>query len=59
MASFAVQKLVSLIGSRWFIFVFISVALRDSPKKTFVWLMLESVLPVFSSRNFMVSYVYI
>ena len=33
MVSFAVQKLVSLIRSHWFIFVFISIALRDWPKK--------------------------
>ena len=33
MVSFAVQKLVSLIRSHLFIFVFISVALGDWPKK--------------------------
>ena len=35
MVSFAVQKLVCLIRSCWFIFVFISVASGDLPKKTF------------------------
>ena len=55
MVSFAVQKLVSLIRSRWFIFVFISVALGDWPKKTFVRLMSENVLPTFSSRSLMLS----
>ena len=39
-----------------FIFVFISIALGDCPKKTLVWFTSENVLPVFSSRNFMVSY---
>ena len=47
--SSAVQKLVSLIRSHWFIFVFISVALGDWPEKTFVRLMSENVLPVFPS----------
>ena len=55
MVSFAVQKLVSLIRSHWFIFVFISVALGDYPEKTFVRLMSDNVLPMFSSRSFMVS----
>ena len=54
MVSFAVQKCVSLIRSHWFIFVFISVALGDWPKKVFVWFISENVLPVFSSRSFMV-----
>ena len=39
MVSFAVQKLVSLIRSHLFIFVFISIALGDWPKKTLVWFM--------------------
>ena len=40
-----------------FIFVFISIALGDGPKKTLVQFMLENVLRMFSSRSFMVSYV--
>ena len=55
MASFAVQKLASLIRSYYFIFAFISVALGDLPEKTFGRLMSENVLPMFSSRSFMVS----
>ena len=51
------QKLVGLIRSHWFIFVFISIALGDWPKETFVRLMSENVLPMFFSRSFMVSYV--
>ena len=53
MVSFAVQKLVNLIRSHLFIFVFIS--LGDGPEKTLVQFMSENVLPVFSSRSFMVS----
>ena len=55
MVSFAVQKLVSLIRSQQFIFVFIYIALGDRPKKTFEQLMSENVLPVSSSRSLMVS----
>ena len=55
MVSFAVQKLVSWIRSHLFIFVFISIALGDWPEKTLVWFMSENVLPVISSRSFMVS----
>ena len=40
MGSFAMQKLVSLIRSHLFIFVFISIVLKDRPKKTVVWFML-------------------
>ena len=47
MVSFAVQKLVSLIRSYWFIFAFISVAFEDWPK---------NVLHVFSSRDFIELY---
>ena len=55
MISSAVQKIVSLIRSHWFIFAFISDALRDIPEKIFVRLMSENVLPLFSSRSLMVS----
>ena len=54
LVSFAVQKLVSLIRSHWFLFAFIYVALGDWPKKTFVRLRSENVLPMFSSRSLMV-----
>ena len=53
MVSFAVQKLVSLIRFHWFIFAFISVSLGDRPEKTFVRLISENVLPMFSSRSLM------
>ena len=54
MISFAVQKLVNLIRSHLFIFVFISIAMGDWPKKTLVQFMSENVLSMFSSRSFMV-----
>ena len=44
-----------MITSHLLIFIFISVALGDEPKKTWVQLMLENVLSVLSSRSFMVS----
>ena len=56
MVSFTVQKLVSLIRSHWFNFVFISIVLGDWPMKTFVRLIAKNVLPMFSSRSFMASY---
>ena len=34
---------------------FISIALGDWPKKTFVWVMLENVLPMFFSKSLMMS----
>ena len=53
--SFVVQKLLHLIRSLLFTSTFISFALENWPKKTLVWFMSENVLPVFSSRNVMVS----
>ena len=53
--SFAVQKLVSLIRSHLFVFVFTSIAWGDWSKKAFVQFMSDDVLPVFTSRSFMVS----
>ena len=54
MVSFAMQKLLSLIRFHLFTFVFISFALGKWPKKTLLQLMSKNVLPIFSSRNFMV-----
>ena len=53
MVSFAVQKL--LIRFHLFIFVFISITLEDESKKILLLFMSESVPPMFSSRNFIVS----
>ena len=51
--SFAVQKLLSLIRSR--LFVFNSFALGDTADKGLLWFTLKSVLSMFSSRSFTVS----
>ena len=56
MVSIAVKNIVSLIMSHLFIFIFIFAAFGDWPKKTFLQLMSEDVLPMFFSRSFMVSY---
>ena len=53
--SYAVQKLLHLIRFHLFIFGFISFALGDSSKKILLQFMSKSVLPMFSSRSFMVS----
>ena len=55
MVSFAVQKLLSLIKSHWFIFVFISVTVGGGSKKIFLCFMSKSVFPMFSSKSFKVS----
>ena len=55
MVSFAMQKLVRVIRSHFFIFVLISIPLGDWPKKTLVQFMSQNVLPMLSSRSFMVS----
>ena len=55
MVSFVVQKLLSLIKSHLFIFVFISVTLRGGSKKILLWFMSKSVFPMFSSKSFTVS----
>ena len=54
MVPFAVQKFLSLISSHLYIFVFISIALGDWPKKTLVWFISDNVLSMFSSKSFMV-----
>ena len=38
-----------------FIFIFISVTLRDRPKKILWWFMSKSILPMFSSKSLIVS----
>ena len=54
MVSFAMPKLLSLIRSHLFIFAFISFALGDWSTKVLLHFIWENVLPMFSSRNFMV-----
>ena len=58
MVSFAMQKLVNLIRSHFFIFVFISITLRDG-FKILLQVMSRSVLPMFSSRSFIVSFLHL
>ena len=53
--SFAVQKLLSLIKSHLFIFVFIVIIQRGGSEKMLLWFMSESVWPMFSSKSFIVS----
>ena len=55
MVSFAVQRLLSLIRSHLFIFAFISIALGSGLKKILLQFMSKSVLPMFSSKSFIVS----
>ena len=61
--SFAVQKLLSLIKYHLFIFIvyfyfyvyFIFITVGGGTEKISLWIMLESVWPMFSSNSFMVS----
>ena len=53
--SFAVQKLLSLIRSHLFTFVFISVTLEGEPWRILLWFISSNVLPMFSSRSLIVS----
>jgi len=55
MVSFALQKLLSLIRSHLFIFVFIFITLGGGSKKLLLQFMTKSVLPIFSSKSFTVS----
>jgi len=50
--SFAVQKLSSLIKPQWFIFI--STILGSESKGILLWFMSKSVLPMFSSKSFIV-----
>ena len=53
--SFVLQKLLILIRSYLFIFSFISNILGGGSQRILLWFLLESVLPMFSSRSFRVS----
>ena len=50
--SFTVQKLLSLIRSHLFIFVFIVNTLRGGSEKMLLSFMSENVWPMFSSKNY-------
>ena len=54
MVSFGIPRLVSLIRSHLFIFIFISVALGDWSREILIWFMSETILLTFSSGIFMV-----
>ena len=51
--SFALQKLLSL--SRSYLFTFISISLGGGSKSMLLWCMSKRVLPMFSSKSFIVS----
>jgi len=53
--SFIVQKLLSLIRSHLFIFVFISITLGCGSERFLLWFMSKNALPMFSSKRFIVS----
>ena len=55
MVSFAVQKHLSLIRSHLFIFALISTTLGEGSKKILLLFMSKCVLPMFSSKSFIVS----
>ena len=52
--SFALQKLLSLIRSHLFIFVFISITVGDGSKRILLWCISKSVLPMSSSLLFLI-----
>ena len=52
--AFAQQRLLSLIKTHLFVFSFISITLGDRSKKN-IDAICQSVMPMFSSRNFIVS----
>ena len=54
MVSFAVQKLLLLTGSHLFILIFIFITLGGGSKTILLCFMSKSVLPMFSSRSFIV-----
>ena len=56
MVSFALQKLLNSIRSHFKKFLLLSPLCQETdPKKLLLWLMSKSILPMFSSRNFIVS----
>ena len=54
MVSFAMQNLLSLIGSYFFIFAFIFFTLEGWSKKILLQFMSKNLLPMFSSKSFIV-----
>ena len=54
MVSFGVQKLLKLIKSHLFMFVFISITLGDESRKILLRFMAKSVLPMFSKTCYFI-----
>ena len=60
MVSFTVEKLLSLIRSHLFIFVFISITLGCGSKRILLGFMSKRFLPMFSPKNFSIQpYIYL
>ena len=55
MVSFVIQNPLDLISSHLFIFVFLSITLRVRSKKILLQFIPESLLSMFSFRNFIVN----
>ena len=55
MISFAMQKFLSLIRSHLSVFVFTLITLGGRSIKILLWFMSKTVLPMFSSKRFIVS----
>ena len=55
LVSFAMQKLLSLVRSHLFIFAIFLLLYEVDPKKILLQFMSKSILPVFSSRTFIVT----
>ena len=53
--SFAVQKLLSLVRSHLFTFVFISINLGGGSERILLWCISNSVLPIFFSKSLIVA----
>ena len=51
-ASFAVQKLLSLIRPHLFLFIFVFITLGGGSKKILLWFLSKGVFPMFSSKSF-------
>ena len=54
MVSSAVQKLLSLVKSHLFILLLLPLFQEMDQKEILQWIMLKSILPMFSSRSFIV-----
>ena len=53
--SFAVQKVLSLVKSHSFIFVFIAITLGGRSERILLWFISKSIWPMFSAKSFIMS----